>query len=199
MTGKAGWAFGLVSTAVILIGVVIWAALSARVDSESFLPSVGHLADPVEEVIVEMEGLQFRPSRLEIPAGTVVTFINRDPVTHNVVQTTPSQLGRNEALFASPRLEPGERWSFRFDKPGRYPILCLDGGHYAVGMLGTIIVHEAGVAGRGLVGLEEAQGEPALTGALPEEAREASAAADGPQDAEAEQWVEVGQRRGARP
>ena len=193
MTGKTGWAFGLATTAVLLIGVVIWAAWSVRVDSESSPQAAGPALEPVGEVIVEMDGLQFRPSRLEIPVGTVVTFVNRDPVTHNVVQTTPSQLGRNEALFSSPRLEPGESWSFRFDQPGRYPILCLDGGHYAVGMLGTITVYEAGVADR------ELKEEPVLTGASRQQAGAASASADGPGDTGAERWAEVDGLTGTTP
>lgn len=193
MTGKTGWAFGLATTAVVLIGVVIWAAWSVRVDSESSPQAAGPALEPVGEVIVEMDGLQFRPSRLEIPVGTVVTFVNRDPVTHNVVQTTPSQLGRNEALFSSPRLEPGESWSFRFDQPGRYPILCLDGGHYAVGMLGTITVYEAGVADR------ELKEEPVLTGASRQQTGATSSAADRSGDTGAERWTEVDGRPAATP
>src|SRR5690554_4670541 len=72
-----------------------------------------------------MDGLQFRPSRLEIPVGTVVTFVNRDPVTHNVVQTTPSQLGRNEALFVSPRVEPGKAGVSSLINPGVIPFCVL--------------------------------------------------------------------------
>jgi len=146
---------GLASAAILLAGLVIWFAWISPAESESLVSSAreslgssardfvvpGEEVEPDRETIVEMVGLQFRPSRLEIPVGTVVTFINRDSVTHNVVQTTPSQLGRDQAGFASPSLEPGQKWSIRFDRPGRYPILCLDGGHYAVGMLGTIVVH----------------------------------------------------------
>lgn len=130
--------------AILLVGAVLWAAWTVHVESESTERggAVARDAEPAHErVVVDMQGLQFRPSRLDIPVGTIVTFVNRDAVTHNVVQTTPSQLGRDEALFSSPRIEPGGSWEFHFKEPGRYPILCLDGGHYAVGMIGTIHVH----------------------------------------------------------
>lgn len=144
MTGKSRWAFSLASMAILLVGAVLWAAWTVHVESESGAPgrTPAQSAEPAyERVVVDMQGLQFRPSRLDIPVGTIVTFVNRDQVTHNVVQTTPSQLGRDEGLFASPRIEPGASWEFHFTEPGRYPILCLDGGHYAVGMIGTINVH----------------------------------------------------------
>ncbi len=90
--------------------------------------------------IVEMKDFRFEPQELRIPRGTTVRFVNREPVAHNVVQTTPETLDAGPFGFESPQLMRAEGWSYRFDEPGEYPILCTVGRHYAMGMTGRIIV-----------------------------------------------------------
>lgn len=162
MTGKRYWAWGLAATALILAGIVLWAGFSSTAETQEApvgglppaensrslpagqpLESGQPLEPPLEngQYVVELKNLRFQPARLEIPVGTVVTFVNRDSVLHDVVQTSVNQLGREGAGFSSPRLGPGDVWSYEFTEPGRYPILCLASGHYASGMVGTIIVY----------------------------------------------------------
>lgn len=146
MTGKRYWAWGLAAVALILAGVVLWAAFSSTGETEgapagSPPPLETGLVPESDHYVVKLKDLRFQPARLEIPVGAVVTFVNRDNVLHDVVQTSVNQLGREGSGFASPRLGPGDSWSYQFTEPGRYPILCLASGHYASGMVGTIIVH----------------------------------------------------------
>ena len=41
-------------------------------------------ADPPRRYEVEVEGLEFRPSLLQVRSGDTVVWINRDPVPHTV-------------------------------------------------------------------------------------------------------------------
>lgn len=90
--------------------------------------------------LVEMSGLRFEPQELRVPRGTTVQFVNREPVAHNVVQSSPENVGAESYGFESPQMMRAERWSYRFDEPGEYPILCTVGRHYAMGMTGKIVV-----------------------------------------------------------
>jgi plastocyanin len=51
-----------------------------------------------------------------VPAGTTITWTNRDDIPHNVVST--------ERTFKSPALDTDEQFSHRFDKPGTYNYFC---------------------------------------------------------------------------
>ena len=78
--------------------------------------------------IVIARDFMFAPLTVTIPAGTTVTWTNRDDEAHTVVSAT--------GLFRSSALDTNESFSFRFDKPGTY--------HYACSihprMVGTIVV-----------------------------------------------------------
>jgi plastocyanin len=51
-----------------------------------------------------------------VPAGTTITWTNRDDIPHNVVST--------ERTFKSPVLDTDEQFSHRFDKAGTYKYFC---------------------------------------------------------------------------
>ena len=63
-----------------------------------------------------MRQLTFTPQRIEIAAGGTVTWTNRDAVIHTVTDAG----GR----WDSGLIEPGAKWSRRFDRPGTYTIHC---------------------------------------------------------------------------
>lgn len=92
------------------------------------------------EIRVELKHLQFQPRELTVRVGSRITFINQDTMLHDVVQTTPRQVGREQAGFASPVLKQGESWSITLTRPGTYPVLCVQAAHYTAGMVGTIKV-----------------------------------------------------------
>jgi FtsP/CotA-like multicopper oxidase with cupredoxin domain len=89
--------------------------------------------DPIavgNAVIVNLVDDRFDPYQVEIPAGTTVTWVNKGADWHNVASS--------KAGFASDRILPGESFSFTFEEPGEYKIVCRH--HGLAGMTATIIV-----------------------------------------------------------
>ena len=68
-------------------------------------------------VEVEIKGYLFVPDTVTVRAGTTVRWTNKER------RTTHSVLFPAESL-ESERLLPDERWSRRFDKPGRHAYSC---------------------------------------------------------------------------
>jgi plastocyanin len=77
---------------------------------------------------VVIEDFTFHPAVLTVPAGTTVTWTNREAELHTVTSTTK--------LFASSGLDSGDTFSFQFMTPGTYEYYCALHPH----MTGTIIV-----------------------------------------------------------
>ena len=78
---------------------------------------------PIEEDVksagahdIMLDNFNFTPASASVPAGTTVTWTNRDDVPHNIVST--------ERRFKSPVLDTNERFSHRFDAPGAYNYFC---------------------------------------------------------------------------
>ena len=65
---------------------------------------------------VSIGNFSFDPPTLTIPAGTTVTWVNRDDVPHTVTA--------NDKRFASAALDSDERFSHQFTAPGTYPYYC---------------------------------------------------------------------------
>jgi plastocyanin len=65
---------------------------------------------------VAIDNFSFAPAIASVPAGTTVTWTNRDDIPHNVVST--------ERTFKSPVLDTGEQFSHRFDRAGTYQYFC---------------------------------------------------------------------------
>ena len=53
---------------------------------------------------------------LRITAGVAVTWVNQDDEPHTVVG--------DSGLFRSGALDTGEGYTFSFDKPGTYQVIC---------------------------------------------------------------------------
>lgn len=91
--------------------------------------------NPVEvsgtSIRVEMTDILFQPRSVKVKPGTTVTWVNKDPVVHNV---------RNfQSAFLSPDVEPGDTFSFTFDEPGNYRYECT---YHPPNMIGVVIVEE---------------------------------------------------------
>jgi plastocyanin len=71
---------------------------------------------PPAAVEVRIDNFSFGPAALTVPAGTTVTWTNRDDIPHTVVS--------NDGAFKSKVLDTDERFSFTFSKPGTYPYFC---------------------------------------------------------------------------
>jgi plastocyanin len=104
------------------------------------VPEPAVRAEESGEVEVVLQNVRFAPESVTVKVGTRVTFVNRDPMVHDVVQISAKQVGKAAPGFASPPLAQDQRWSVTLDKPGTYPILCTQFAHYTAGMVGTITV-----------------------------------------------------------
>jgi amicyanin len=65
---------------------------------------------------IEITKHKFNRPTLTVPAGTTVTWLNRDEDLHTVVSTT--------LAFKSAGLETDEAYSYTFTKPGVYEYFC---------------------------------------------------------------------------
>ena len=71
---------------------------------------------PASTAEVKIDNFVFGPAAITVPAGTTVTWINRDDIPHTVVST--------EKVFKSKVLDTDEKFSFTFSKPGTYEYFC---------------------------------------------------------------------------
>jgi len=71
---------------------------------------------PPSTAEVKIDNFSFGPAAITIPAGTTVTWINRDDIPHTVVST--------EKAFKSKVLDTDEKFSYTFTKSGEYPYFC---------------------------------------------------------------------------
>lgn len=121
---------------------------------------------------VAMSKACFTPSVLRVNPGTEVTFVNKDPVVHNVSAT-------GWGYFED--MTEGQAFTATFDEPGVYPYACT----YHAGMTGAIVVGDGTGAGSGelvtvepLVGAEVAPSEASeATASVPTAAEGTSAVA----------------------
>ena len=81
--------------------------------------SVGPRSQPGSVVMTQL--FQYQPGRLEIKAGTTVTWVNQDEIQHTVTLGTPES--RNAAV-SLPLPRQGATASFTFDHPGDYEYFC---------------------------------------------------------------------------
>ena len=99
----------------VIVGLVVIGALLG-LEPRGGQMSAGELAAPAsassgagssgDEVVVELKGMRFTPAEIHVTPGTTIRFVNRDPITHNVVNARPETLGRERELFRSPRSSP---------------------------------------------------------------------------------------------
>ncbi len=79
-------------------------------------PAAGPPEDSNGKYRVSIDNFSFMPATLTVPAGTKVTWINRDDVPHNAISV--------DKKFASPVLDTDEEFSYTFADPGTYPYYC---------------------------------------------------------------------------
>jgi plastocyanin len=65
---------------------------------------------------VKIDNFSFGPATLTVPAGTTVTWTNRDDIPHTVVST--------DGVFKSKVLDTDDKFSYTFSKTGTYPYFC---------------------------------------------------------------------------
>jgi plastocyanin len=98
--------------------------------AQPIIGEIGQTGTPSNNTVL-IQLASFQPDSLTVPAGTTVTWINRDIVRHTVTST--------EGLFDSDRLGSGESFSYTFNEPGTFDYYCTI---HPI-MQGTVIVTEA--------------------------------------------------------
>jgi len=82
-----------------------------------FAPTAGAQG---KTMTVSIKNFAFDPpnATATVSPGTTVTWVNNDQVPHTVTATNPA------GVFDSGTLQPGQSYSFAFDKPGAYAYHC---------------------------------------------------------------------------
>ena len=65
---------------------------------------------------VKIDNFTFTAPTTAVPAGTEVTWVNRDDIPHTVVS--------EDGVFRSKALDTDDKFSFKFSKPGTYHYFC---------------------------------------------------------------------------
>jgi plastocyanin len=77
---------------------------------------------------VAIDNFTYTPSRITVPVGTTVTWVNHDDVPHTVTA--------NDKGFGSKAMDTDDRFSHKFSAPGTYAYFCAVHKH----MTGEVIV-----------------------------------------------------------
>ncbi|QIS09500.1 cupredoxin domain-containing protein [Nocardia arthritidis] len=88
------------------------ATAAAQAPSGAASPS----AAPTAANAVNIQNFAFAPAKLTVPAGTTVTWTNKDEEPHTVAA--------NDASFHSPGMGTNATYTFTFTKPGTYEYIC---------------------------------------------------------------------------
>jgi plastocyanin len=91
---------------VLVLAILFAGGTGSRVNAQ--------LAPPAIEV--KIDNFSFGPAAISVPAGTTVTWTNRDDIPHTVVS--------DDKVFKSKVLDTDEKFSYTFSKPGTYPYFC---------------------------------------------------------------------------
>jgi plastocyanin len=87
-------------------------------DAQTGTPTAAQMAGQEKSAAnaVTIDNFSFGPMQLEVPAGTQVTWINKDDVPHTVVGV--------DHKFKSRALDTDEKFSFTFQDAGTYEYFC---------------------------------------------------------------------------
>ena len=101
------------SVSIAVLGVATMLGIVALAGSPKYSAADQQRAEATE---VKIDNFSFGPAELTVPAGTTVTWTNRDDIPHTVVST--------DGVFKSKVLDTDEKFSFTFSKAGTYPYFC---------------------------------------------------------------------------
>ncbi len=97
-------------TSLCLASAVLLSTACSQAPAQAQAPTAAQAG----EKVIEIKNYMFM--EVTVPAGTKVTWINRDEVPHTVVE-------KNKA-FRSAALDTDDKYSHVFDKPGIYEYYC---------------------------------------------------------------------------
>ncbi len=88
-----------------MIGALVWLVIG-----------MGTTPTAAADMQIDIQGFAFNPDTLTIPAGTKVTWTNKDSATHTVTSDT--------GAFSSNNLPNGASFSFTFNQAGTFAYHC---------------------------------------------------------------------------
>jgi len=109
-------------TAVVLIGSApVWAHEECAHGEKAVISTasdenVGPRSEPRAHVTIKL--FQYQPGRIQVKAGTTVTWINDDEIFHTITAE------KKASGFNAPLAGKGESFSFTFTQPGIYIYYC---------------------------------------------------------------------------
>jgi|FLYL01.1.fsa_nt_gi amicyanin len=115
--------FVIVGMVLAAIFVLVPAGMMLGMGMMGHGPMMGRGSDPLDEPAVtgvtevDIENFAFEPANLRVPAGTTVSWTNRDGVAHTVTSEDGGPL--DSELFGE-----GETYSHTFSQPGSYEYYC---------------------------------------------------------------------------
>jgi plastocyanin len=121
----------VIGAASALIAAGVFAGCSAHAETPATAPTNATSA-PAGPVIT-LSSLMFNPSTSTVKAGTTVTWINDEAITHTVTsgrfigvdKTTGLRSSQNpDGTFNAKLAGKGKTFSFTFTKPGTYTYYC---------------------------------------------------------------------------
>jgi plastocyanin len=95
-------------TTLVIVAIVLLIAGSTSVTA-SDQPSATN-------AVVKIDNFVFGPQTLTVPAGTTVTWTNKDDIPHTTVST--------DGIFKSKVMDTDEEFSYKFTKSGTYSYYC---------------------------------------------------------------------------
>ena len=115
---------GILAAAVVLAGTPVLGheecdddqaktAMAERADK------LGNESPPAANVTIKL--FQYQPGRIQVKAGTTVTWLNEDEIFHTVTAVAPE--GKCGG-FDAPLDGKGKSFSFTFSQPGVYTYYC---------------------------------------------------------------------------
>jgi plastocyanin len=69
-----------------------------------------------EPVTIAIDHFAFGPNDITVEPGTIVEWVNRDQTIHNIIMPA--------AKVASPGMDTGDHFTFRFETAGDFSYLC---------------------------------------------------------------------------
>jgi len=87
-------------------------------DSTTTAPATDAIATRSAQQQVTIDNFAFDPQVLTVPAGTKVTWLNRDDVPHTATSSD------SPPKFNSKAIDTDEKFSYVFTQPGTYPYFC---------------------------------------------------------------------------
>jgi len=110
-------------SSILLGAVTVVLATVALLLSTIVVPGAA-LAKPAVKTVV-IKNMTFMPQKITVNAGTKVTWVNKDSVSHNVTSAkSMSTTTKTTKMFASALLSKGQKFSFTFKKKGTFFYEC---------------------------------------------------------------------------